>query len=269
MHSDTARKAPLFLKIMTGLVILFLHFPAAIIVLYAFTNEENRVTFPPPGLTFDWFFKAIDTPAIWNALGLSLSVAIISMVVATALGLLAAGAVHRMTWASKDVIAFILVLPIALPGIVTGVALSSSMNIMQIDKGFWTIVAGHVTFCIVTVYNNVIARFRRMGNSQVEASMDLGASALETFRYVIFPGIATALLAGALLAFALSMDEIIVTKFTSGSGQTTLPIWIFDGLANRPRNRPLTNVVAIFVLASTFIPVILAQRWTQRTSSEQ
>jgi putative spermidine/putrescine transport system permease protein len=268
MHSSQARRAPLLLKIAVGLVMLFLAFPAAIIVLYGFTTEDRLQTFPPPGLTLDWFPATLNRPDLWDALSLSLGLAVISTILATILGLLAASAVNRMKFGGKDAVAFLMVLPIALPGIVTGIALSSSMNVLNIDKNFWTIVAGHVTFCIVTVYNNVIARYRRMGNSQIEASMDLGASGFETFRHIILPGLATSLLAGALLAFALSLDEIIVTKLLAGS-QTTLPVWIYAQLSNRPRNRPITNVVAIFVLAITFIPVALAHRWSERTSSEQ
>ena len=268
MRSNPARRAPLSLIIGAGLVVLFLQFPAAVILLYAFTTEDQLVTFPPPSLTLNWFPATAARTDLWHALWLSLGVAAISMIVATVLGTLAAAAVNRMKWAGKDAIAFLLILPIALPGIVTGIALSSSLNLAHIDKSFWTIVGAHVTFCIVTVYNNVIARLRRMGSSQIEASMDLGASAFETFRHIVLPGLATALLAGALLAFALSMDEIIVTKLTAGS-QTTLPIWIYSNLSNRPRNRPETNVVAVFVLAMTFIPVILSYRWSQQAGSEE
>jgi putative spermidine/putrescine transport system permease protein len=268
MRSNDGRRSPLGLKIAVGLVILFLNFPAAIIVLYAFNVEDQLVTFPPPGLTLHWFPATLARSDMLSALWLSLGVATLSMVIATVLGTLAAAAVNRMKFGGKDAIALLLILPIALPGIVTGIALSSSMNVLNIDKSFWTIVGAHVTFCIVTVYNNVIARLRRMGSSQVEASMDLGASAFETFRYIVLPALATALLAGALLAFALSLDEIIVTKLTAGS-QTTLPIWIYSQLSNRPRNRPITNVVAVFVLAATFIPVVLSYRWSQQAGSEE
>jgi putative spermidine/putrescine transport system permease protein len=157
----------------------------------------------------------------------------------------------------------LVVLPIALPGIVTGIALRSSMSLFGVDFSFWTIVVGHATFCIVTVYNNVIARLRRTAHSQIEASMDLGASNWETFRYIVLPNIATALLAGGMLAFALSFDEIIVTTFTAGQ-QQTLPIWILTQLS-RPRDRPVTNVAAVFVVAITFVPILLAYRLTRDT----
>jgi len=156
------------------------------------------------------------------------------------------------------------VLPIALPGIVTGIALRSAIGGFDIPFSFWTIVIGHATFCVVTVYNNVLARFRRTNPSLMEASMDLGANTWQTFRYVIWPNIATALLAGGMLAFALSFDEVIVTTFTAGQ-QTTLPVWIFSQLT-RPRDRPVTNVVALFVILITILPIYLAQRWTTQTS---
>jgi putative spermidine/putrescine transport system permease protein len=163
----------------------------------------------------------------------------------------------------REAISFLVILPIALPGIVTGIALRSGMSITEFGFSFWTIVIGHATFCVVVVYNNVLARYRRMAGSMIEASMDLGASGVQTFRHIILPNLATALLAGGMLAFALSFDEIIVTTFTAGQ-QQTLPIWIFSSLV-RPRQRPVTNVVAIIVIAVTFIPILLAQRLTRDT----
>jgi putative spermidine/putrescine transport system permease protein len=154
------------------------------------------------------------------------------------------------------------VLPIALPGIVTGIALRSTLGLVNMPFSFWTIVVGHATFCVVVVFNNAIARFRRTGHSQIEASMDLGADGFQTFRYVILPNLATALLAGGMLAFALSFDEVIVTTFTAGQ-QSTLPIWIFSQLT-RPRDRPVTNVVAFLVVTITAVPILLANYLSQR-----
>jgi len=156
------------------------------------------------------------------------------------------------------------ILPIALPGIVTGIALRSAFSLIGIPFTTWTIIIGHATFCIVTVYNNVVARLRRTQHSQIEASMDLGASTWQTFRYIVLPNIATSLLAGGMLAFALSFDEVIVTTFTAGQ-QETLPIWIFSQLV-RPRDRPVTNVAALFVIAVTFIPIIAAHYMTREAS---
>jgi len=262
--AGAAQRAPLLLKLAVGAVLAFLYIPFLIILLYAFTTEDATFTFPPPGLTLDWFGLAWARSDIWQALGLSLRVAAISTTLALILGTLAAMAVHRSRFFGREAISFLLLLPIALPGIVTGIALRSAMSIGGVPFSFWTIVVGHATFCVVVVYNNVLARFRRTSNTQIEASMDLGATSFQTFRYVVLPNIATALLAGGMLAFALSFDEVIVTTFTAGQ-QETLPIWIFSQLT-KPRQRPVTNVVAVFVIAATFIPILLAHRLTQETS---
>lgn len=259
-----AARAPLALKILVAFVILFLYCPFGIILLYAFTTEESAFTFPPPGLTVDWFRVAIfNRPDILPPLLLSIQVALVATAVALVLGSLIAFAVSRAKFFGREAITFLVILPIALPGIITGISLRSAFGLFGIDFSFWTIVIGHATFCIVVVYNNVIARLRRTAKSQLEASADLGADSFQTFRYILLPTIATALLAGGMLAFALSFDEVIVTTFTAGQ-QTTLPIWIFSQLV-RPRQRPVTNVVAVFVIALTFIPILLAQRLTQDT----
>jgi putative spermidine/putrescine transport system permease protein len=265
MRSSDTPRPPLPLRIASILVLLFLHIPAAIILLYAFNADEQTFTFPPPGLTLHWFGVALQRSDMWQAFGLSIRVALTSTAIALVLGTLAATAVHRSRFFGREAVSFLLILPIALPGIVTGIALRSAMSLGGIPFNFWTIVLGHATFCVVVVYNNVIARYRRTARSQVEASMDLGATTFETFRHVVLPNIATALLAGGMLAFALSFDEVIVTTFTAGQ-QMTLPIWIFTQLT-RPRNRPLTNVVAVFVLLVTFIPILLAHRFTQDSES--
>jgi putative spermidine/putrescine transport system permease protein len=260
--------------------ILFLNLPFVVILMYAFTTDSQTFTFPLPGFTGRWFIEAWHrlvgdcSPSIlssfanvscqtelWKALSLSLSVATQATIVALILGTLASLAVYNTRFFGRDVVSFLVVLPIALPGIVTGIALRSALGIMNIPFTFWTIVVGHATFCIVTVYNNVVARLRRTSGSLIEASMDLGANGFQTFRYVILPNIATSLLAGGMLAFALSFDEIIVTTFTAGQ-QATLPIWIFTQLT-RPRDRPVTNVVAVLVVILMAIPILLANRLTQ------
>lgn len=256
--------APFGLNLSALAVLLFLHCPFLIILLYAFTTDERAFTFPPPGLTWEWFGVAWGRPDVWRALTLSARVASIATGVALVLGTLSAAAVYRSRFFGRDAVSFLLVLPLALPGIVTGIALRSALNLLDLPFSFWTIVIGHATFCVVVVYNNVLARFRRTGRSQVEASMDLGANGFQTLRYIILPEIATALLAGGMLAFALSFDEVIVTTFTAGQ-QQTLPIWIFSQLT-RPRQRPVTNVVAVFVIALTTIPILLAHRLTRDTS---
>jgi putative spermidine/putrescine transport system permease protein len=256
-------KAPLTLKIAVAGVLAFLYIPFGVILLYAFTTEDAAFTFPPPGLTLDWFGIAWGREDLWPAFWLSVQVAAVATIVALVLGTLAASAVYRSRFYGRDSITLLLLLPIALPGIVTGIALRSALGLSEIPFSFWTIVIGHATFCMVVVYNNVLARYRRIAASLVEASMDLGATGWQTFRYVLLPTIGTALLAGGMLAFALSFDEVIVTTFTAGN-QDTLPIWIFEQLT-KPRQRPVTNVVALFVIAITVVPILLANRLTQGT----
>jgi putative spermidine/putrescine transport system permease protein len=247
--------------------VFFLHFPIAIIFLYAFTTEEASFRFPPPGLTTRWFGTLFERADFWDAFGLSLRVASIATILALLLGTITAMAIYRSKFFGREAFSLLVILPIALPGIVTGIALRSAMSLTAVRFSFWTIVIGHATFCIVTVYNNVIARLRRTSQSQIEASMDLGASSFQTFRYIILPNIATSLLAGGMLAFALSFDEVIVTTFTAGQ-QQTLPIWIFSQLV-RPRDRPVTNVAALFVILVTFLPIILAYRFTRDSGDIQ
>lgn len=260
MRSDLA-KAPLGLKIAAGAGLLFLHIPLAFILLYAFTTEERSYAFPPPGFTTQWFAVAWGRQDIWNAIGLSLQVATLSTIMALILGTLAAAALARTKFFGREAISLLLVLPIALPGIITGISLRAAFNLADIPFSFWTIVLGHATFCIVVVYNNAVARFRRLSPSLVEASMDLGADGFQTFRYVVLPSIGTSLLAGGMLAFALSFDEVIVTTFTAGH-QQTLPIWMLSELV-RPRQRPVTNVVAVLVIAVTLIPILVAYYLTR------
>ncbi len=256
-------RAPLGLKLAAIAGLLFLHVPLGFIILYAFNTDDKSFRFPPPGLTLKWFAVAWEREDIWESLGLSLRVATMATLIALILGTLAAAAIYRSRFFGREALSLLIILPIALPGIITGISLRSAFHLANIPFSFWTIVIGHATFCVVVVYNNVIARFRRTAYSQIEASMDLGANGFQTFRYVVLPNIATALLAGGMLAFALSFDEVIVTTLTAGQ-QSTLPIWMLTELV-RPRQRPVTNVVAVFVIAVTFIPILMAYYLTRET----
>ena len=254
---------PLRLAAIGGL--LFLHLPILLIFVYAFTTEEKSYQWPPPGLTLKWFGVNWNRPDVWEALGLSLRVAAVSTLIAIVLGTLCAAAVSRSRFFGRETVSLLVILPIALPGIITGISLRSAFSLADIPFSFWTIVLGHATFCIVVVYNNAVARFRRTSGSLIEASMDLGATYGQTLRYVILPNMATALLAGGMLAFALSFDEVIVTTFTAGQ-QQTLPIWMLEELV-RPRQRPVTNVVAMVVVLVTFLPILGAYYLTRGTET--
>ena len=255
------RRVPLSSRLAAYAGLAFLHFPVAIIVLYAFTTEDRTYQFPPPGLTLKWFHLAFERSDMWAAMRLSLGVASVATLAAIVLGTLAALALARSRFAGKDTLTLLFVLPIALPGIITGLALLSAIKLAHLDPGFWTIVAGHATFCIVIVHNNVIARIRRIPPSWIEAAIDLGADGWQTFRAVLLPQVGTALLAGGMRAFALSFDEIIVTIFTS-EHERTQPNKNNNKLF-RPRDRPITNVVAVFVVAVTLVPLVLAYHLTR------
>ena len=258
MRSD---RAPLGLKLAAFAGLAFLHLPILLIFLYAFTTEERSYQFPPPGLTTKWFAVAWGRPDIWEALALSLQVASIATLAALLLGTLVSAAMARARFFGREQISLLILLPIALPGVITGIALRSAFGIMDIPFSTWTIIAGHATFCIVIVYNNAVARFRRLSGALMEASADLGANAFQSFRHILLPNLGTALLAGGMLAFALSFDEVIVTIFTAGP-QTTLPLWMLEELI-RPRQRPVTNVVAMLVFAATFLPILGAYYLTR------
>jgi putative spermidine/putrescine transport system permease protein len=254
MESRTAR---IVLRVMAGFALAFLYIPLVVVVIYAF-NPSIGQQWPLPGFTTKWFSLAWHNGDVRAALATSLEVAGTATLVALLLGSAAAFAVHRFRFFGQNTVSFILLLPIALPGIVTAMALNSTINTFGLPFSTLTIIIGHSTFCIVVVYNNVIARLRRTPTSLVEASMDLGGDGWQTFRYVTFPAIRTALVAGALLAFALSWDEIVVTNFVSGT-QITIPKWIFDHI-RQPRNRPVVNVVGLFVILLSVLPVYIAQR---------
>jgi putative spermidine/putrescine transport system permease protein len=252
-----SRGAKLLIRVGAGFTMLFLYFPLVIVLIYAF-NDSVTQSWPPLGFTTKWFPLAWRDVNMREALGNSVKIGIVAAAVAVVLGSLAAFAVHRFRFFGRETVSFVLVLPIALPGIITAMALRSAMNTTGVTFSLWTIMIGHATFCVVVVFNNVIARLRRTSGSIVEASMDLGADGWQTFRYVTLPAIRTALIAGALLAFALSFDEIIVTNFLSGA-ELTLPKWIFNAI-RLPRNRPVANAVALIVIILSLIPVYIAQR---------
>jgi putative spermidine/putrescine transport system permease protein len=257
-----SKRATLLLRLAVGVGLAFIYVPLIVIAIYAF-NSSNILEWPPPGLTLDWFPKAVEDELARDALLTSLKAGVAATAIAIVLGTLASLAVARHRFFGRETISFLVILPIALPGIVTGVALSNTFTqVLGVDLGLFTVIVGHATFCIVVVYNNAVARLRRMSTSFEEASADLGAHTWQTFRYVTFPSLRTALAAGALLAFALSFDEIIVTTFMIGASEETLPIWIFRNLF-RPDQLPIVNVIAVLVILISIVPVYLAHRLTR------
>jgi putative spermidine/putrescine transport system permease protein len=257
----TGRWARLALRVWAWIVVAFLFFPIAIVLVYAF-NSSNVQSWPLPGFSTRWFVVAWQDGQVRDALWLSIKAGLVSTAIALILGSLAAFGVHKFKFFGRETISFLVVLPLALPGIITGVALNSAFSFAGIGLSLLTIIIGHATFCVVVVYNNVLARMRRVSGSLVEASMDLGARPWQTFRLVTLPSLTTALVSGALLAFALSFDEIIVTTFTAGA-QNTLPLWIF-GAIRLGQQLPEVNAVVLVVLVVTVLPVAVSTRLTGR-----
>jgi putative spermidine/putrescine transport system permease protein len=261
MHLSRATRT--LLRIGTGITLAFMYVPLLVILLYAF-NSRRTVKWPIPGFTLEWFNKAFHNPGVRDALLTSIKAATGATLIALLLGTLAALAVARYHFFGRETISFLVVLPIALPGIVTGMALNATfrevLTPFGVGLGLFTVIVGHATFCIVVIYNNSIARLRRLSTSFEEASADLGANTWQTFRLVTLPSLRSAMVAGALLAFALSFDEVIVTTFTAGQ-QETLPIWILSNLS-RPNQLPIVNVVGVLMILLSAIPVYLAHRLT-------
>jgi putative spermidine/putrescine transport system permease protein len=247
------------LLVSTAIALLVVYAPLALVVLNSF-NSSKSFAWPPAGFTLHWWHAAARSQGARSALLVSIEVALLATVVALALGTMAAMALQRYRFYGRNAVSLVIILPIALPGIVTGIALNNAFRtVLGVELGFFTIVVAHGTFCIVTVFNNVQARLRRLGGSLEEASADLGARSMTTFRLVTFPMMRSALLAGALLSFALSFDEIVVTTFTAGATEQTLPIWIFANLF-RPNQGPVVNVVAAALILVSAVPIYLAQR---------
>lgn len=247
------------LAVVTCLILVIVYVPLLVVLLNSFSTSAS-LAWPPPGFTLEWWVRAFQSEGALDAIGTSVQVAIIATAISLLLGTLISIALQRFSFFGRDTVSLLVILPIALPGIITGIALNNFFRtIMGVPLSIWTVVIAHATFCIVTVFNNVIARLRRMGTSLEEASADLGAGIWTTFRLVTFPQLRSALLAGGLLAFALSFDEIIVTTFTAGSGVTTLPIFILNNMF-RPNQAPIVAVIAVVLVVVSIVPIYLAQR---------
>ena len=243
----------------TLVILAIIYLPLLVVFVNSFSTSESLV-WPPPGFTLEWWGRAFQNQGALAAVGTSVQVALASTAIALVLGTLISIALQRYKFFGRDSVSLLVILPIALPGIVTGIALNNAFRtILDLRLGLMTLIVAHATFCIVTVFNNVIARLRRMGTSLEEASADLGAGIWTTFRLVTFPQLRSALFAGGLLAFALSFDEIIVTTFTAGAGVKTLPLWILDNLF-RPNQAPVVNVIAVVLVLVSIIPIYIAQR---------
>ena len=258
-----SRGSKFALGLMAALVLTVIYLPLLVVGLNSFNANRNMV-WPPPALTTDWWVKAFHSVGLWDAVGTSVVVAVSATAIALMLGTLVAMALARYRFFGRSAVSLLVILPIALPGVVTGIALNNGFRtILGIDLGLSTVIIAHATFCVVTVYNNVMARLTRVNPNLTDASADLGAGLWTTFRLVTFPQLRSALFAGGLLAFGLSFDEIIVTTFTAGNGVTTLPIWIMNNMF-RPGQAPIVNVIAVVLVVTSAVPIYFAQRLSNR-----
>jgi len=263
-----SRGARFLLRVAMVVGLGIIYVPLSIVLINSF-NADRTFAWPPPSWTTQWWTKAWENEGAREALWTSVKAGLGAAAIALVLGTMVAFAVQRYRFFGRDALSLLVVLPIALPGIVTGIALDTAFRSviepLGVGKGLFSVIVGHATFCVVVVYNNVIARLRRLGGNLEVASADLGADTVQTFRYVTFPLLRSALFAGGLLAFALSFDEIVVTTFTAGPGVETLPIWVFSNLF-RPNQAPVINVVASVLIIASIIPVWLAQLVGSKTA---
>ncbi len=247
------------LRAMVAVILAFVYVPLIVVVINSL-NADPTFAWPPSGLTTRWWKAAGSNAGMLSALKDSVVIGLAATAVALVLGTLAAFALQRYSFFGRQAVSLLIILPIALPGIVTGIALNNAFTtILGIGISVWSLVIAHATFCIVVVFNNVVARLRRLGGNIDEASMDLGATRWETFRLVTFPNLRSALLAGGLLAFALSFDEIVVTTFTAPPDIQTLPLWIYNNLLSR-QQAPIVNVAAAGLVLLSVVPIFLSQR---------
>ena len=260
-----SRGARLALGVVMAVGLAVVYLPLLVVLVSSF-NTDKTFGWPPAGFTTEWWSRALDNPGARAAVLTSVKAGLGATLVALVLGSMVAFAVSRYRFFGRESVSLLVVLPIALPGIITGIALNTAFSVLGVQLGLLSVVIGHATFCIVVVFNNVVARLRRTGTTYEEASADLGADTFTTFRRVTFPQLRSALVAGGLLAFALSFDEIIVTTFTLGTGMETLQIWIYDNLF-RPNQAPIVNVVAAVLIVVSTVTVYLAQRLSGDTAS--
>ncbi|GAB6857447.1 ABC transporter permease [Microbacterium xylanilyticum] len=247
------------LGVITAVILALVYVPLLVVLINSFSTSAS-LTWPPPGFTLEWWGRAFRSDGALEAVATSALVALISSILALILGTMLAFALQRFSFFGRNTVNLLVILPIALPGIITGIALNNLFRtILGVPLSIWTVIVAHTTFCIVTVFNNAVARLRRMGTSLEEASADLGAGIWTTFRLVTFPQLRSALLTGGLLAFALSFDEIVVTTFTAGSGVRTLPMFIIDNVA-RPNQAPIVSVIAVVLVVVSIVPIALAQK---------
>jgi len=254
------RRLPRALVLLVGAIFVCLHLPVAVLVLYSF--NASRYAAGWSGVTLEWYRRLLDRPDILRALRLSLEVASLSTVLATLLGTLMALGLARGRFRGSTVTEGGLYLPIVTPEIIVGVAMLILFAALRVPLGMGTIVVAHVAFNIPFVAVVVLARLRGMDRSLEEAALVLGADEATAFRRVTLPLLAPAVLAGALLAFTLSLDDFVITFFVSGPGSTTLPVLVYSMV--RRGIEPTINAVSAVLVFVTTLTIVAAERLAAR-----
>jgi spermidine/putrescine transport system permease protein len=263
MGRNRRKPGDIVLGSLTTLTFLFLYFPLLVVVLYSFS--ETRVNrWPISGYSLNWYGELLDDTQMHDALKLSIKVGVMSALIAILLGTLAALALDRFRFPGKPLIRFLVVLPIVLPGIVTGIAMLAYFTLLGWQLSQWTLVIGHATFATTLVLNNVVARLSQLPRNLEEASADLGATPWRTFWRITFPLVRPAVLAGGVLAFTLSFDEIIVSFFLKGR-ENTLPLLIWGRL--RQGYTPEINAIATVIIFVSLITVVASSLLLRRPAS--
>ncbi|MBU8879280.1 ABC transporter permease subunit [Bacillus sp. FJAT-29790] len=238
----------------------FLYVPIVILVVYSFNDSKLNAVWK--GFTFEWYAKLWTNSSILQATKISLTVGLISTVIATMLGTLVAVGMYRYRFRGKGIIDAMLYVPLVMSEIVMGIALLAFFSMVEIPLGMGTLLIAHITFSIPFVVVVVNARLKGFDQSIEEASRDLGASEWQTFRLITLPILGPAIAASAMLAFTVSIDDVIVSFFVAGPASTTLPLQIFSMV--RHGVTPEINALSTLMLAVTLTFVIIAQRLQMR-----
>ncbi|MGR3315106.1 ABC transporter permease [Roseovarius indicus] len=248
------------LVVVVSLVMAFLYVPIWILIIYSF-NDNRTLTWPLTGFTTHWYEQLIRNEQLLTAIGNSFYVASCSTVLTLLVGVPAALALHRLRFPGKNVFRRLLLLPIALPGIVTGISMLNMFKMFGFNLSLETVILGHATALLAVVVTQVFARLQRLPKSLAEASSDLGANPLQTFIHVTLPNIRTALIGAGLLSFVLSFDEIPVTFFLTGR-DNTLPMYIYSTM--RRGVTPEINAVGTIIVLMSLILIIISVVFTVR-----
>lgn len=251
----------LFPKIVLGLVFLFLYLPIIVLIVFSFNNTKLNIVFE--GFTLNWYKELLSNTTLLNALKNTLIVATTSTLVSTIIGTISAFGLYKFNFKGKKLIDAILYVPIVIPEIVLGISLLSIYTLMNFSLGLVTIIIAHITFSIPYVIVSVRSSLQGMNPQLEEVSSDLGANSIQTFFRVTLPSIAPGIFSGALLAFTLSMDDVVISYFTSGPEGNTLPLYIYSMIKSGITpdvNAMFSIIIFITLLILTIYSVVMFKK---------